>query len=342
MKRFFCCLLLYAGVIIGSGCATTPQVSNVVQEVPASPEPPQIASAKGFLSPEQSKALIDKIKHTADPTDMLDRQIAVLESVTKSPLVKGNKVTLLVDGPATQAAIFKLIEAAQDHINLESYIFEDVNNVATGQSLADLLLLKQAAGVRVQLIYDSVGSMGTPAALFKRLRDGGIQVIEFNPVNPLFAHGKWRLTHRDHRKILIVDGKVVITGGINISEVYSGSHTESAKKKAEEIPWRDTDVQIQGPSVAEFQKLFLDTWQRQKGANVADRNYFPLLKEEGNELIQVVGNTPGEMNRITVIMYRNHHRAGSCCRSCRSCQEVILPLPASRKAASSDAAFFLN
>jgi cardiolipin synthase A/B len=73
--------------------------------------------------------------------------------------------------------------------------------------------------------------MNTPASFFQRLRDGGIQVVGFNPVNPLKAKGKWGLTHRDHRKILISDGKVAIIGGINISEVYSSSPFKRKKTK---------------------------------------------------------------------------------------------------------------
>ena len=302
VKIFFCYLLLLSLSMVGYGCAATPKVANVIKEVQETPEDPRIVSSKGILSPEQSKVLIENLKEQTDTTDMLEQQVAVMESVSRSPLVKGNKVTLLIDGQATYAAMFKLVEHAKDHINLETYLFEDIKNAATGQSIADLLLQKQAAGVQVHLIYDSVGSLGTPATLFKQLRDGGIQVIEFNPINPLLAHGRWRLTQRDHRKILVVDGKVVITGGVNISEVYSGELT-GVKKEKGEIPWRDTDVQIEGPAVAEFQKLFLNTWQRQKGPKLADRRFFPPIKEEGNSLIKVIGNTPGEMNRITFIMY---------------------------------------
>ena len=73
----------------------------------------------------------------------------------------------------------------------------------------------------MNILYDSLGSYSTPASFFQRLRDGGIQVTEFNPINPLKARGKWRLAKSDHRKILIVDGKVAFTGGVNISQVYS-------------------------------------------------------------------------------------------------------------------------
>ena len=243
---------------------------------------------------------MERLKRSVDPTDILERHTAVVESVTESPLTKGNKVTLLADGQATYAAMFKAIQNAKDHINLESYIIEDDE---TGRKFADLLLQKQAEGVQVNLIYDSVGSMNTPAPFFQRLRDGGIQVVEFNPINPLKAREEWGLTHRDHRKILIVDGKVAIIGGINISKVYSSSPFKRKQNEKAPIHWRDTDIQIEGPAVAEFQKLFLDTWQKQKGPKLSERNYFPDLKEEGNALVRVVGSTPGQTNRIPFIVY---------------------------------------
>jgi cardiolipin synthase len=165
------------------------------------------------------------------------------------------------------------------------------------------LLKKQAEGVQVNLIYDSFGSMNAAAAFFQRLRDGGIQVVEFNPLNPLETKGKWGPTHRDHRKILIVDGKVAIMGGINISEVYSSIPFKRKKNQKAPIHWRDTDIRIEGPAVAELQKLFFGTWLQQKGPELSGRNYFPALKEAGNALVRVVGATPGETNRIPFIMY---------------------------------------
>jgi cardiolipin synthase len=272
----------------------------MIDEVPTAQEHRQIVSAKGLLSPEKSNAIMERLKRSVDPMDILERHTAVVESVTESPLTKGNKVTLLVDGPATYAAMFKAIQDAGDHINLETFIIEDDE---VGRRFADLLLQKQAEGVQVNLIFDSVGSYSTPTAFFQRLRDGRIQVVEFNPVNPFKAHGHWLLAHPDHRKILIIDGKVAIAGGINISSVYSSRLSGRREVEGAPLPWRDTDIQIEGPAVAEFQKLFLDTWQKQKGAKLSERNYFPDLKEEGNALVRVVGSTPGQSNRITFIVY---------------------------------------
>jgi len=294
---FFLFLSLFG---ISNGCATLPNVAEVIDEAPTAQGQRQIVSSKGLVSPQKSKAIMERLKRSTDPTDVLERHTAVVESVTESPLTKGNKVTLLSDGPAAYAAMFRIIQTAKDHINLESYIIEDDE---TGRKFADLLLQKQAQGVQVNVIYDSLGSMKTPDSFFQRLRDGGIQAVGFNPMNPLKAGENWALTHRDHRKILIVDGKFAIIGGINISKVYSSSPLKRKQNKNAPIRWRDTDIQIEGPAVAEFQKLFLDTWLKQKGPKLSERNYFPDLKESGNALVRVIGSTPGETNRIPFIVY---------------------------------------
>jgi cardiolipin synthase len=300
IRHSFLFFLAVCILSLSGGCGTLPNVSEMIDEAPTAQEPRQIVSAKRLLSPEKSRAIMERLKRSIDPTDILERHTAVVESVTESPLTKGNKVTLLVDGPATYAAMFKAMQDARDHINLETFIIEDDE---VGRRFTDLLLQKQAEGIQVNLIYDSVGSFSTPAPFFQRLRDGGIQVVEFNPINPLKAHGKWLLAYPDHRKILIIDGKVAITGGINISSVYSSRLSGRREVEGAPLPWRDTDVQIEGPAVAEFQKLFLETWQKQKGAELPERNYFPDLKGEGNALVRVVGSTPGQDNRITFIVY---------------------------------------
>jgi len=296
-------LLLFLSVFIlafNCGCATLPNVSEKIDAASTAQEPHHIVSARGLLSPKQSQAIMDRLQRSVAPTDILERYTAVVESVTESPLTKGNKATLLADGPAAYAAMFKAIEGARDHIHLETFIIDDDD---VGRKFSDLLLKKQAEGVQVNLIYDSVGSITNPASFFQRLRDGGVQVVEFNPVNPFKAQGEWLLAHPDHRKILITDGKIAITGGINISSVYSSRPSGGDENEGAPLPWRDTDVQIEGPAVAEFQKLFLETWSRQNGPERSGRNDYPKLKEEGTALVQVIGSTPGTDNRITFIAY---------------------------------------
>jgi len=292
--------ILYLFIL--GGCASLPRFEEVYQRIDIEKEgTPAIIGPHGQLSPEITKRIMERLENQAGPTDILERHIALVESISGSPLVAGNKVTLLIDGPATYGAMFKAIQNAKDHINLETFIFEDDE---VGHRFADLLLQKQSEGVQVNLIYDSLGCLRTPAAFFQRLQQGGIRTLEYNPINPTKARAKWMLTHRDHRKILIVDGSVAFTGGVNISKVYSSSSLSGGEhgEKIEEA-WRDTHIQIEGPAVAEFQKLFLDTWAREKGPDLSERNYFPTLKRERNDLVEVVGNSPGQENRITYIMY---------------------------------------
>ena len=300
MKTFILFFLFTATLSLSTGCASLPNVSEIIDETPTTQPARQIVSSNGLVSPQKSKAVMEQLKRSVAPTDILGRHIAVVESVTESSLIKGNKVTLLSDGQATYTAMFKAIRNAKDHINLESYIIEDDE---TGRAFADLLLKKQQEGVRVHIIHDSMGSMHTPAAFFQRLIDGGIQVVEFNPLDPLEAGADWRLTHRDHRKILIVDGTVAILGGINISKVYSSGPFKRKKNTNAPIFWRDTDVRITGPAVAELQSLFLATWAQQKGPKLSECRYFPVLKEVGTALVRVVGSTPGQNNRIPFIVY---------------------------------------
>jgi cardiolipin synthase len=291
MKRIVF-LLFWAVLLVG--CATLPHVGDMVYG-PLDFRWPIVAGTQGEFSPERSKRVIARLEQQSGSTDLLSRQTIVLEEMSGSPLIAGNKATLLINGEATYNAMEKAIQGAKNHVNFETFIFEDDD---VGRRFADLFVQKQAQGVQVNVIYDSVGSMNTPETFFKRLRDSGVKVVAFNPVDPLTAKKVAFLTHRDHRKIL--DGKIAFTGGVNVSAVYSSNPSEF---EVHHEPWRDTDVEIEGPAVAEFQKLFLDTWSRQKGPDLGQQDYFPKLTPAGDDLVQVVGSTPGEANRVTYVMY---------------------------------------
>lgn len=229
----------------------------------------------------------------ADKQQPLQALIDQENQLVSTPLYSGNRVTLLEDGPATYTAMWQAIEHARDHVDLETYIFE---NGGFGRQLATLLLRKRAQGVKVHIIYDGIGSRSTPKAFFDRLRAGGIQLLEFNPVNPLKAATTWQLNGRDHRRILAIDGKIAFTGGINISTVYSRSSFGMRRTRVPFDPtrqgWRDTDIEIEGPAVAQFERMFLDTWTRKSGKILNDSQFFPPLPAEGHQLIRVVGGAP--------------------------------------------------
>jgi len=256
-------------------------------------------SARGPVSAARSDAIIEKLQSKSGDIDILQKHLAMEQAINAdSPLVLGNNLTLLQDGPATYQAMFAAMRAAKDHIHLETYIFEDDD---IGKQFADLLLERQAAGVQVNLIYDSVGCLNTPKEFFERLRAGGVQVLEFNPVNPLAGNKKeWLLNNRDHRKLLVVDGRIALIGGINISASYSsGPSMRSARKPgANALGWRDTHLQIEGPVVAEFQKLFLDTWSKQKGPPLAEKNHFPTLDKQGDDIVRAIGSASDDPHSL--------------------------------------------
>ena len=144
--------MLFWPLIFG-GCATPPRVEQLTPEAAVTNNPPTIVAAHRQLSPSESEAILGRLKGQTLPTDILERHVAVEEAISGSPLIAGNKVTLLVDGPATYAAMSKAIQGANDHINFETYIFQADE---AGRNFADMLLQKAAEGVQVNLIYDAV------------------------------------------------------------------------------------------------------------------------------------------------------------------------------------------
>jgi cardiolipin synthase len=303
-RRLISCRLL-AAVLCLSGlgaCASLPDSGPLIEQQAAGPA--RFDNVHGPLSAQKSAAILGELKRKSGDIDILERQMALEQAITDSPLTVGNKVTLLQNGVDTYAAMFAAMRSARDHINLESYIFEDDE---IGQQFADLLLAQQGRGIQVNLIYDSVGGVGTPRAFFERLQQAGVAVLEFNPLNPLSARVPWTVNHRDHRKLLIVDGETAFMGGLNISSVYSsGSITgrfRRPKPPSDPAEWRDTHLKIEGPVVDEFQKLFLQTWAKQKGTPLAPRNYFPALQSQGQDMVRAIGSTPDEpFSRIYITL----------------------------------------
>lgn len=280
LQVFGFCLLL-------SSCASLPDVRNL--KVSLQPNhTPTVANGQGNLSGKKAESLLAKRLRNSR-TD-LKALAALEEAATGSPLIAGNKVTLLFDGPQTLGAMMAAISAAKDHVNLETYIFDQDD---LGRRFAELLIAKQRAGVQVNIIYDSIGTLGTPSEFFGKMRAAGINLTEFNPVNPLKRFGRWRLNNRDHRKILVVDGLIGFAGGINIANDYANSSLFRSKRKANgDLGWRDTHVQIEGPAVASLQLLFLDAWASQKTGDLPDRDYFPPLTAAGDKIVRVVASKP--------------------------------------------------
>ncbi len=228
-----------------------------------------------------------------DDTDALQQQYDLQRGLSSSPIVFGNKVTLLSSASEALQAIFKAIAGARDSINLEYFILANV--VSGGAHLADLLQDRLRAGVKVNMIYDSFGSKDTPGAFFDAMRKAGAKVVAFNPLNPFAVRVGWSPNDRDHRKITIVDGRIGFTGGVNLDKAYETPPSAGipAAGDTTKAYWRDSAVRIEGPAVAELQKLFFTTWREQKAPPADPADYFPTLPRQGVQTIRIIGSSPG-------------------------------------------------
>jgi cardiolipin synthase A/B len=281
-----------------SGCGTIPDAEQLIQMDVLYLQHPRFIGSHGSLTREQGRRLIARIQsHQKTPSDILERHIGFEQAISDVPLVVGNKVTLLKNAGQTYDAMLTAIRGAHDNINLEMYIISDGQ---IGHMIADALIERAHHGVKVNLIYDSLGSVHTPTRFFGNLRSNGIAVIDFNPMSP-FEAKHWslqKLTHRTHRKLLTIDGRTAFTGGINISEVYaSGLRGEQTTPPGY---WRDTDIEVDGPAVAEFQKLFIDDWYHEGGIPLDPHQYFPRVPAEGKQIVRVIGSDPQQFPLIYV------------------------------------------
>jgi len=251
-----------------------------------------VKGSHGYLSREQSKAVIEKLKSQSPDAGVLERHLAIEQSLSGDPLSVGNRVMLLEDGKQTYEAMLKAIRGARHHIHVETYIFEADD---TGNLFADAFIAKAQAGVKVRVIYDAVGCIKTPKEFFKRMADGGVELLEFNPI---LKGGIDELNQRDHRKLTIVDGRIAFLGGINISDVYGASSGGSSRMRDEPVekrPWRDLQSSVEGPAVNELQRVFLTQWaRRRKEAPIEDRAYYPTQPQAGPHVVRVMAGSPAD------------------------------------------------
>lgn len=285
--------VILAGCVLLTACAHVPVIdSGALTAAARSGEQIQVHGSRGPLSPRQSRAVLARVTAEAPNASALERHLALEQAVAETPLYTGNAVRILRDGSEAFPAIFEAIRSARHYLLLEYYIFEDVSS--DGQRLSDLLLAQRAAGVEIRVIYDGIGSINTPTDFLDRLRNGGVQLVEFNPPNPLRRH--FAINSRDHRKILVADGERAILGGINLSSTYESApdgHSREKPSPAQASPpvWHDTDVELRGPVVAAVEQLFTEHWRQQTGdSDGITRTAAP--GNAGEEVARILGSSP--------------------------------------------------
>lgn len=191
------------------------------------------------------------------------------------PATCGNRIDLLVDAQQAYPAMLEAIEAAEQHIHLLFYIW---NDDTTGRRFLELLERKARQGVEVRLLADGIGSPRVGRALTRPLERAGGQVARFLPPR---LTGAPTINFRNHRKILVVDGSVGFTGGINVGDEYLGA-------------WHDLAVRVRGPAVDQLQEVFTEDWYFAQGSDLADPKYFGRHRGEtpGSATCEVVTSGP--------------------------------------------------
>ena len=199
---------------------------------------------------------------------------------------EGNRTEVFTDGLSMLSSLMKEIAKAEHHIHLQFYIFEDD---PVGRLLRDLLIDKARQGVEVRLLYDDVGCWRVPHAFYDEMRGAGIEVRSFLKVLfPLFTS---KVNYRNHRKIVVIDGRVAFTGGMNIALRYMKGFPWGV--------WRDTHIRIEGKAVYGLQTAFLTDWYVVDRTLITSSRYFPETGVCGDALIQIVTSDPiGEWRDI--------------------------------------------
>jgi cardiolipin synthase len=254
----------------------------------------KIYSKKLVADDELGKKLRENIFQTSRDTFEAGKKILesnrelayMLAKNSMSALTSNNVVKLLINGENKFPEVLKALAKAKQHIHIEYYIYEDDD---IGKAIAQLLIQKAKEGVEVRFIYDDFGSRSIRKKLVPRLREAGVKAFPFYKISLLFLAN--RLNYRNHRKIIVVDGCVAFTGGINISDRYINNVNDTKK-----LFWRDTHLYVEGPGVHHLQYLFMCDWNFCAGESLQpDQSFFPpasTLPVKDNKIVQIAAGGP--------------------------------------------------
>ncbi len=226
------------------------------------------------------KLHVQKLDQSNQITDNLNI-ITLLLNNSKALLTEFNEVEILQNGKDAFSSIIDALNTAESSIHIEFYI---VSDDVIGNRIKDILIAKAKAGVEVRLVFDDVGSWSLPKKFIKSLTESGVQVYPFMEVKfPLFTS---KVNYRNHRKIIVVDGKVGFIGGMNIADRYIVGSKELG-------PWRDTMLKLKGDAVNSLQVIFLVDWYFVTGQDISDRKiYFPKHDIATHHPIQITACGP--------------------------------------------------
>ncbi len=229
----------------------------------------------------------------AEAEDVTGRRLMqLIDRVSGFHATYGNAVEIVADTNRTLGLIEREIAAARQSIHLEYYIWREDQ---TGQRLRDLLIEKARAGVSVRFLFDGIGSLFLGRRFLQPMRDAGIQVANALPGSSL--RERWSINLRNHRKIVVVDGVVGFTGGMNIGDEYLGRDPQLGF-------WRDTHLRLRGPGAGQLQQVFAEDWYFATGEALTQPQLYPHVPEAGGDVAQVVSGGPdGDFDAFQTLFF---------------------------------------
>jgi cardiolipin synthase len=202
------------------------------------------------------------------------------ERVAGTPATVGNRVQLFADTKAAFESILAALDTAQHSIHLEYYIWQPDR---LGTKLRDVLVEKARRGVKVRFLYDAIGSFRLTQRFLQPMREVGIHIASFVPGQTF--RERWSINLRSHRKIVVIDGEIGFTGGMNVGDEYLG-------RSAHFGYWRDTHLRLDGPTVLQLQEVFAVDWLFATSESLSGPEYFPAPREPGRVDAQVLASGP--------------------------------------------------
>jgi len=205
-------------------------------------------------------------------------------------LLEGNDAELLINGDATFDSILAGIEQAKDYVLIQFYMFHDDG---LGRRVQQALIAKARAGVRVYMLYDEVGSSGLPKRYVDELRAAGVEVSSFKPTQG--SNNRFQLNFRNHRKMVVVDGRIGWVGGHNVGDEYLGLDPEFS-------PWRDTHVRLEGPVVMQLQAVILSDWYWAT-REIPGVNWTPQAAAGSDMRAMIVPSAPSQRHETAGLLF---------------------------------------
>ena len=233
----------------------------------------------------------DQITDVAARDDWRSAAITGAEKMARIPLTSGNNVTLLVDGDATFASIFDGIDAAEGYILVQFYIVRDDD---LGRQLKSRLIAKAQSGVRVLFLYDEIGSFGLPDSYIEGLRSADVEIFPFHSRKG--SGNRFQLNFRNHRKTVVVDGRIAWIGGHNVGDEYLGRDPAFGR-------WRDTHIRIEGPAVIGAQLAFVEDWRWATDELPGGLSWTPRIAVDGEAQVLIIASGPADEMETASLMY---------------------------------------